>query len=66
MQITDVIDAIKILENFNSYTLEELVKLLEDQEYEKVSKEQFKKLRAYKNQGATNADLINQNLINLK
>lgn len=66
MQITDILDAIKILENFNTYTIEELSNLLEKQGYEKLSKEQIKKLRACKNQGATNSDFISNKLIDLK
>ena len=66
MQITDVIEAIKTLENFNTYSIEEISELLEKQGYEKISKEKMKLLRAYKNQGATNSDLMSDKLINLK
>lgn len=66
MIISDIIDALKILENFNTYTIEEISKLMEEQGYEKLSKEKIKQLRAYKNQGATNSDLVSNKLIDLK
>lgn len=66
MQILDIIEAIKILENFNTYTIEELSNLLEKQGYEKLSKDKMKQIRAYKNQGATNSDLISNKIIDLK
>lgn len=66
MKIIDVVEAIKTLENFNTYSIEKLSKLLEEQGYTKLSKEKIKQLSAYKRQGATNSDLISDKLIDLK
>jgi hypothetical protein len=66
MIISDIIDALKILENFNTYTIEDISELLESQGYKKLSKDEIKKLKSYKNQGATNSDLLSEELIQLK